>query len=215
MAVQNALHRVHLASAPPATLMTGTTTQIMIDIADLLRGPAPEAKAAIKARLSGWGLRSAVLPAAARRRPCSSCSPAWNVSSCRRFWRWLESCFIQARLKQSRHGCSGVLRVRVRQAGKSCVFSGLATRLEVSNSTHRIEHGPACLSESVVEKGWLWQGKRFWWSGSRLYQLGLHVWIWRTRGFSPSSMTIFQRSSRIRQMGSCGRGRYPGSSAAR
>ena len=34
MAVQNAVHRVHLGSAPPSTLMTGTTTQIMIDLAD-------------------------------------------------------------------------------------------------------------------------------------------------------------------------------------
>ncbi|MDP9810051.1 hypothetical protein J2W42_002912 [Rhizobium tibeticum] len=28
MAIQNALHRVHLAKSPPSTLMTGTTTQI-------------------------------------------------------------------------------------------------------------------------------------------------------------------------------------------
>jgi uncharacterized membrane protein YoaK (UPF0700 family) len=34
MAIQNAVHRVHLASAPPSTLMTGTTTQIMLDVAD-------------------------------------------------------------------------------------------------------------------------------------------------------------------------------------
>src|SRR5277367_81364 len=34
MAIQNAVHRVHLASAPPSTLMTGTTTQVMLDIAD-------------------------------------------------------------------------------------------------------------------------------------------------------------------------------------
>jgi uncharacterized membrane protein YoaK (UPF0700 family) len=34
MAIQNAVHRVHLSSAPPSTLMTGTTTQIMIDLAD-------------------------------------------------------------------------------------------------------------------------------------------------------------------------------------
>jgi uncharacterized membrane protein YoaK (UPF0700 family) len=34
MAIQNAVHRVHLASSPPSTLMTGTTTQIMLDIAD-------------------------------------------------------------------------------------------------------------------------------------------------------------------------------------
>jgi len=34
MAIQNAVHRVHLSSAPPSTLMTGTTTQVMLDIAD-------------------------------------------------------------------------------------------------------------------------------------------------------------------------------------
>ena len=34
MAVQNALHRIHLGSVPPSTLMTGTTTQIMIEVAD-------------------------------------------------------------------------------------------------------------------------------------------------------------------------------------
>ena len=34
MAIQNAVHRVHLGSAPPSTLMTGTTTQVMLDIAD-------------------------------------------------------------------------------------------------------------------------------------------------------------------------------------
>jgi uncharacterized membrane protein YoaK (UPF0700 family) len=34
MAIQNGLHRVHLASSPPSTLMTGTTTQIMLDVAD-------------------------------------------------------------------------------------------------------------------------------------------------------------------------------------
>jgi uncharacterized membrane protein YoaK (UPF0700 family) len=34
MAIQNAVHRVHLGSVPPSTLMTGTTTQIMLDLAD-------------------------------------------------------------------------------------------------------------------------------------------------------------------------------------
>jgi uncharacterized membrane protein YoaK (UPF0700 family) len=34
MAIQNAVHRVHLGSDPPSTLMTGTTTQIMLDLAD-------------------------------------------------------------------------------------------------------------------------------------------------------------------------------------
>jgi uncharacterized membrane protein YoaK (UPF0700 family) len=41
MAVQNATHRLHLASAPPTTLMTGTTTQIMIDLADVMQRPQP------------------------------------------------------------------------------------------------------------------------------------------------------------------------------
>jgi len=38
MAIQNTVHRIHLSAAPPSTLMTGSTTQIMIDLADLLRG---------------------------------------------------------------------------------------------------------------------------------------------------------------------------------
>ncbi|MGY4572019.1 DUF1275 family protein [Bradyrhizobium sp. USDA 3256] len=43
MAIQNAVHRVYLGSAPPSTLMTGTTTQIMIDLADVIyvRDDAP------------------------------------------------------------------------------------------------------------------------------------------------------------------------------
>jgi uncharacterized membrane protein YoaK (UPF0700 family) len=52
MAIQNAIHRIHLSSAPPTTLMTGTTTQIMIDFADLMRKLAPEAKAAARSRLA-------------------------------------------------------------------------------------------------------------------------------------------------------------------
>jgi uncharacterized membrane protein YoaK (UPF0700 family) len=52
MAIQNAVSRIHLGTAPPTTIMTGTTTQIMIDIADLMHGMTPEAKAAARARLS-------------------------------------------------------------------------------------------------------------------------------------------------------------------
>ena len=52
MAIQNALHRIHMASAPPTTLMTGTTTQIMIDLADLLHGVPPEAATAARSRLA-------------------------------------------------------------------------------------------------------------------------------------------------------------------
>jgi uncharacterized membrane protein YoaK (UPF0700 family) len=38
MAVQNAVQRLHLAASPPTTIMTGNTTQAMIDVVDLLRG---------------------------------------------------------------------------------------------------------------------------------------------------------------------------------
>ena len=36
MAVQNALHRAHLANFPPSTLMTGNTTQAMFDLIDMI-----------------------------------------------------------------------------------------------------------------------------------------------------------------------------------
>ncbi len=39
MAIQNAAHRIHLGSAPPSTLMTGTTTQVMLDLADRVYTP--------------------------------------------------------------------------------------------------------------------------------------------------------------------------------
>lgn len=56
MAVQNAAHRIHLASAPPSTLMTGTTTQIMLDIATLLYGAAPERPEVVRPRLTRLAL---------------------------------------------------------------------------------------------------------------------------------------------------------------
>ncbi|MCK0195703.1 DUF1275 domain-containing protein [Ancylobacter sp. 6x-1] len=46
MAMQNATHRRHLASEPPSTVMTMTTTQIMLDVATLIQhrtGPKREA----------------------------------------------------------------------------------------------------------------------------------------------------------------------------
>jgi uncharacterized membrane protein YoaK (UPF0700 family) len=52
MAIQNAVHRIYLSSAPPTNLMTGTTTQIMIDLADLMRRGSSEKKAPIRARLA-------------------------------------------------------------------------------------------------------------------------------------------------------------------
>ncbi|MHA6203422.1 YoaK family protein [Dyella soli] len=63
MAIQNALHRVYLGSAPPSTLMTGTTTQMMLDIADRMHGLAPEQKAAVDARLGRMGLAVLVFAA--------------------------------------------------------------------------------------------------------------------------------------------------------
>lgn len=55
MAIQNALHRIHLGSAPPTTLMTGTTTQIMIDLADVLHGVSGDASKMIRARMLKMG----------------------------------------------------------------------------------------------------------------------------------------------------------------
>jgi uncharacterized membrane protein YoaK (UPF0700 family) len=51
MAIQNAVHRIHLGTAPPTTLMTGTTTQMMIDVADVIRGLSPETQDATLGRL--------------------------------------------------------------------------------------------------------------------------------------------------------------------
>ena len=52
MAIQNAVQKVHLINAPPTTMMTGTTTQIMLDVADLLHGVSGEQRAQAKERLS-------------------------------------------------------------------------------------------------------------------------------------------------------------------
>jgi uncharacterized membrane protein YoaK (UPF0700 family) len=52
MAIQNAIHRIHMGSLPPTTIMTGNTIQIMIDLADLLRGVPADARGAIQLRLS-------------------------------------------------------------------------------------------------------------------------------------------------------------------
>lgn len=51
MAIQNAVQRMHFSSAPPSTLMTGTTTQVMMDLGDLLLGASGEARAAAQKRL--------------------------------------------------------------------------------------------------------------------------------------------------------------------
>ncbi|KXS31999.1 MAG: membrane protein [Candidatus Gallionella acididurans] len=50
MAMQNAAHRVHLSHTPPSTVMTGSTTQIMLDLGDMIHGLPPEKAATIRAR---------------------------------------------------------------------------------------------------------------------------------------------------------------------
>jgi uncharacterized membrane protein YoaK (UPF0700 family) len=52
MAIQNAIHRIHMGALPPTTIMTGNTIQIMIDLADLLRDVPADAREAIHSRLS-------------------------------------------------------------------------------------------------------------------------------------------------------------------
>ncbi|AIF48092.1 YoaK family protein [Dyella japonica] len=56
MAIQNALHRVHLGSSPPSTLMTGTTTQMMLDIGDRLCGAPSDQREVINSRLKKMGV---------------------------------------------------------------------------------------------------------------------------------------------------------------
>jgi uncharacterized membrane protein YoaK (UPF0700 family) len=63
MAIQNAAHRIHLGSAPPSTLMTGTTTQIMIDLADMVQAPKPDTAERPSARLLAMSTNVAVFAA--------------------------------------------------------------------------------------------------------------------------------------------------------
>jgi uncharacterized membrane protein YoaK (UPF0700 family) len=63
MAAQNATHRAYLTHTPPSTIMTSSSTQIMLDVADLLHGLRPEAAAATRARLRRMILSVAVFAA--------------------------------------------------------------------------------------------------------------------------------------------------------
>ena len=51
MAIQNGMQRMHLGQLPPSTLMTGNTTQVMIDVTDLLKGVQGDARKSAVARL--------------------------------------------------------------------------------------------------------------------------------------------------------------------
>lgn len=81
MGIQNAIQRMHLGSAPPSTLMTGTTTQVMIDLADLCKGVSGEARTAAVGRLRK------MLPALAAF--ASGCAIAALL-----YWASLTWCFI-------------------------------------------------------------------------------------------------------------------------
>jgi uncharacterized membrane protein YoaK (UPF0700 family) len=63
MAMQNAAHRVHLAHAPPSTIMTGSTTQIMLDLAEMMHGLPAAAAAATRARFTRMTVSVAVFAA--------------------------------------------------------------------------------------------------------------------------------------------------------
>ena len=52
MAMQNAVQRVHMASLPPSTMMTGSTVQVTIDAVDLLTGANPAERGKVRERFS-------------------------------------------------------------------------------------------------------------------------------------------------------------------
>ncbi|MEP9356555.1 YoaK family protein [Xanthobacter sp. KR7-65] len=51
MALQNALHRTHLTDSPPSTMMTGTFTQMLVDLSSLWRPPEGADMTATRSRL--------------------------------------------------------------------------------------------------------------------------------------------------------------------
>jgi len=56
MAMQNAVQRVHLASLPPSTMMTGSTVQVTLDAVDLMTGAKPETRPQVRIRFSRLAL---------------------------------------------------------------------------------------------------------------------------------------------------------------
>jgi uncharacterized membrane protein YoaK (UPF0700 family) len=52
MAIQNAVQRVHFTSIPPTTLMTGNTTQAVLDAVDLIHGIEQDNVPAVRARFA-------------------------------------------------------------------------------------------------------------------------------------------------------------------
>ena len=58
MAIQNSVQRIHFSRTPPSTVMTGTTTQIMMDLADLVAGRLPAENRAVVQKSFGALFRS-------------------------------------------------------------------------------------------------------------------------------------------------------------
>lgn len=56
MAMQNAVQRVHMASLPPSTMMTGSTVQVTIDAVDLLTGVNPGERGKVRGRFTRLAL---------------------------------------------------------------------------------------------------------------------------------------------------------------
>ncbi len=52
MAIQNAMHRLHWIKETPTTVMTGSTTQLMLDVGALFSKPSLEQKVHIKSRIA-------------------------------------------------------------------------------------------------------------------------------------------------------------------
>ena len=55
MAIQNAVQKIHLSRMPPTTVMTGTTTQLVIDAVDVFRADPGNDRDAIKDRMKRLG----------------------------------------------------------------------------------------------------------------------------------------------------------------
>jgi uncharacterized membrane protein YoaK (UPF0700 family) len=63
MAIQNAAHRTRLADMPPSTIMTGPTTQIMVDLAAMAHGVPVDVAASIRGRFKRFTLSVAAFAA--------------------------------------------------------------------------------------------------------------------------------------------------------
>jgi uncharacterized membrane protein YoaK (UPF0700 family) len=79
MSIQNAAHRIFFGKSPPSTLMTGTTTQLMMDLSDLTQTDVPaELRAQARTRCAALLKRCAFHDSTRHRAP-SDCFPGlWD-----------------------------------------------------------------------------------------------------------------------------------------